>query len=101
MNFTQKEIDDLINPVLKLSKNQRKLLIDQFIDTYNNSIAVTEKEEHISQSLNLTPSFSNLTPEEVEEVLNDLASTSNLKNPSNPELTQEKLDIIDFVLDYD
>ena len=101
MNFTQKEIDDLINPVLKLSKNQRKLLIDQFIDTYNNSIAVTEKEEHISQSLNLTPSFSNLTPEEVEEVLYDLASTSSLKNPSNAELTQEELDIIDFVLDYD
>ena len=74
LDFTRKEITDLLNPILRE-------LVDELLNIYNRSIAITKKEEKMYQSSNLTPSISNLTLEEIDEVLKYLASTSSLKIP--------------------
>ena len=81
LNFSQEEIDSVLDPILKLRPLQRKSLFNQFLSNYIEPIEVT-KEKEICQSFNLAPSYSNLNPKKklIERYYTSLQHKKSLKN---------------------
>ena len=61
LNFSQEEIDSVLDTILKLRPQKRQFLFNQFLANYIEPIEVT-KEKEICRSFNLAPSYSNLNP---------------------------------------
>ena len=63
LNFSQEEIDSVLDTILKLRPQKRQFLFNQFLANYIEPIEVT-KEKEICRSFILAPSYSNLNPKE-------------------------------------
>ena len=106
LNFSQEEIDSVLDPILKLRPQQRQSLFNQFLSNYIEPIEITNEKE-ICQSLSITPSFSptSLEPyfsysiaEEIHNILDDNTPPCNQIESLPADSMQKDLEMIDLFL---